>query len=1360
MLVLLTVQLTHCFNWTSAHAQQPETRQFHREWTFEQLSIRDGFPTNFIKDIHIEPDGKVWVATDFGLVQMEGGSRSIFRENLRSPSVKQVLKLPDGRLMMVTPRDVKVWTTDFESAVTFIEADGVVTDTTLFSPGWAGVDSSGGIWFSESRGIVLLKKNQLLRYILPPESHSKSVYRGYRIFPISLSKTLITSQTGMVWIFDNASGLLSSIALQGVPSGFTIDAGHLFSDGTLFLGGDAGVFELKWSYAGRSAFLEPVFGLRQTVTITEDRDGSIWLGTKAQGARKIRRNKSAFAVVDSLPRINRIKDLELDGNGNVWVASDDGLLIFYRQLFLDIPFPGDDTHVNELAVISPSRFAAVTRNHLYEVTLSSSGTASLERRYVSGDRTMSSVYARNGMVYVAFLDGGYLTFKDRATTPEPGAFTIAQPIKSIKAGKNSLWLIPETGISILRAGPDGIPDTLAVSNDRNTQLLKVKYEASSDHLYLLSQNNGFQLTCFSGSGNRSLWSYQIQPRNTATYFGIADIEVGENGSIWLATTQGVMQIEASLQGPAKERWVEIEAQFPYQLIRDLTIDLEGKLWIAAEHGLFVYYDGAITRFDSSHGLLSDLALSVRVSDKSLVTAHSQGISVLPGRLSFERTRAVPYIASAQRQAVAYRNRAIQVEAAEVIDFQAVALAQPVRMYTVQYRLNEAHWNDIPRQGQFTLPGLASGNHVLELRAIRTGMEAGPVRRYDLTVKPYWYNTWPAWLAELMMALLLGAVFWQYRQAVNERRRALGRLQETREQIQSVVSNAPVFLFATQHDGKLQLLEGQALRNMRLLPKEWIGKQAAQLFTDDAFQKSLVAALQGTEQNIVVERNSRAYDLHLVPVSSEQHRFEVHGIGVDITDQVMSERQLRLARDEAERAKEAAEQANRAKSQFLANMSHELRTPLNAIIGYAQVLHKDPDLGSRQQKFIRTMQESGYHLLSMINDILDLSKIESGQMDVAEQHLSIRKLAQDIEDMFKLQAEAQGLDFKMIVSTDAPDFILADANKLRQVIINLISNAIKYTERGAVRILVRPAETEKSVLHICVEDTGRGIPADQLEDIFKPFRQVQGQFNKGTGLGLTIVKNLAELMNGRIEVRSQPGIGSKFCLFVPYKSVNTPEPREQSLRFVLKRGESPVILVVDDVESNRTLLQEMLVPAGFTVVTAEDGAAGLERVRNSQPDIVLLDLNMPRLNGEEMLCIMRKEYPNQIPVIAVTAQGLQEHRDRAMQLGFSAFLTKPFLLQELLHLIHTTTGGRFTVMEGEESPESEGEDTAEVASWCAALTPEQRKVWLEALELTDLELLSGLAASADTPAEVRSAISGKDYRFLFGLDEMMQRYVRS
>jgi PAS domain S-box-containing protein len=374
----------------------------------------------------------------------------------------------------------------------------------------------------------------------------------------------------------------------------------------------------------------------------------------------------------------------------------------------------------------------------------------------------------------------------------------------------------------------------------------------------------------------------------------------------------------------------------------------------------------------------------------------------------------------------------------------------------------------------------------------------------------------------------------------------------------------------------------------------------------------------------------------------------------------SEAELRLAKD-------AAEAASRAKSSFLANMSHELRTPLNAILGYAQVLGREADLGARPQRAVGVIERSGQHLLSLINEILDLAKIESGTIEMHRAPFDFPGLLAGVADLMRARAEDKGLAFTSESPAVLPAAVRADEKRLRQVLTNLLDNAIKYTASGGVKLTVARHEGR---YRFVVEDTGIGISADQLPRIFETFHQIRSEqeFIEGTGLGLAISKTLVALMGGTLEVASTPGEGSRFWfdLDLPEAEADDSGPLR---RVVGVRGGRRRLLVVDDNADNRQLLRDLLVPMGFEVEEAADAESGLARVAAAQPDAILLDLRMPGMSGLEATRRLRDlDTGRGLVVIAVSASVFGYHREECIAAGADDFLAKPFRLERLLDLL--------------------------------------------------------------------------------------------
>jgi PAS domain S-box-containing protein len=391
---------------------------------------------------------------------------------------------------------------------------------------------------------------------------------------------------------------------------------------------------------------------------------------------------------------------------------------------------------------------------------------------------------------------------------------------------------------------------------------------------------------------------------------------------------------------------------------------------------------------------------------------------------------------------------------------------------------------------------------------------------------------------------------------------------------------------------------------------------------------------------------------------------------DRTPAKHAEERLQQANLELALAKELADVANQAKSTFLARMSHELRTPLNAVLGYAQILQRDPGLTARQGTGLRTIAHSGEHLLALIDDILDLAKIEAGKLELRLAPAVLADFLRDIADMIRVRAQQKELSLVLEIPP-LPQPVNIDQQRLRQVLLNLLGNAVKFTDRGAVTLRARHVgATDAGVrLRIEVEDTGIGIPDEHLGALFRPFEQV-GELRRrvgGTGLGLAISRQLVRMMGGDIEVESAVGRGSVFgfelaLAYAPAQPAVAPA-RRLAVGYV---GPRRKVLVVDDIAENRTVLADMLRPLGFIVFEAADGLEGVQRAQAQPPDAIFIDNVMPVLDGPGAIARMRALPALQrVPIISISAAGSGDETNAAIAAGADAFLLKPVREHDLI-----------------------------------------------------------------------------------------------
>jgi PAS domain S-box-containing protein len=497
-------------------------------------------------------------------------------------------------------------------------------------------------------------------------------------------------------------------------------------------------------------------------------------------------------------------------------------------------------------------------------------------------------------------------------------------------------------------------------------------------------------------------------------------------------------------------------------------------------------------------------------------------------------------------------------------------------------------------------------------------------------------------------------------------------------------------------------------------------------------------------------------------SYREWSFEEEGFAKSLADLIVlavEARDRKQAELALSHAKELAESANRSKSQFLSNMSHELRTPLNAVIGFTQILQRDPSLSPDQQEYISIINRSGEHLLGLINDVLEMSKIESGRMNLEENDFDLSRLLNTVESMFRLKAREKGIELTIECDNQVPCYLHGDEGKLRQVLINLMGNAIKFTQNGSVTVRLssqeRPVQENSAdpstLLWIEVEDTGPGIAPEEMDLLFQAFRQTESgrQSQQGTGLGLSISHKFVALMGGQLQVQSSLGKGTIFSFQVAVQRLESlaiaGDRNVPRIMGIAPHQPTYRILVVDDQPENRLVLVKLLTPLGFEVAEACNGQEAIDLNSVWQPHLIFMDMRMPIMDGYEATRLIKAQRTSDRPaIIALTASAFEEERNLILHTGCDDFVAKPFREALLLAKIAEHTGVEYRyeaaspMLKTALGSGDAADTTADIASLLAQMPLDWQQAVYQAASRGDDDALLQLVTElpkADHPAAI-------------------------
>ena len=577
-----------------------------------------------------------------------------------------------------------------------------------------------------------------------------------------------------------------------------------------------------------------------------------------------------------------------------------------------------------------------------------------------------------------------------------------------------------------------------------------------------------------------------------------------------------------------------------------------------------------------------------------------------------------------------------------------------------------------------------------------------------------------------------------------RLKAEQELKECDQRLQSIVDNAAAIIYVKDDQGRYTLINRKYELLFHVKRKYLIGKTDYEIFTKEAadgYRHNDQLVLKSGQAIQVEEDVSHDDGIHsyisikfpLQNVNGENNA--VCGISSDITRRKEAEMLLH-------QAKEAAECSNRAKSVFLANMSHELRTPLNAILGFSQLMLRDAAMSAASRKHLSTINRSGEHLLSLVNNVLEVSQIEAGRSSLHLTTFDLWRLIENIIEMFAIRASQNRVRFSVTRQKEVPRYVVGDERKVRQILINLLDNSVKFTEKGHISLHLSvlggqlPAPEAgggkpRTVLFE-VEDTGAGIAPQEVERLFQPFEQtLSGKSVGGTGLGLSISREYARLTGGDLTVASEPGKGSVFlfslrCQEGSPKDVTCVKDGRRVIGLAEGSGEITV-LVVDDKQDSRTFATELLTSVGFRTREACNGEEALAAFAKERPDLVLMDMRMPVMNGYQATrCMKAAGGEKKTPIIAVSASALDEQKNEILESGADELICKPFKDSELFAAIARLLGVSYRYQDERAVPGAARASALPLAARLDALPAELRQELRTALLALNVRAVRAVA----------------------------------